>query len=254
MAYIQSSAMQLSFNGITNEELFPNRGVLQEDPISLYLFVLCIERQAHLIQCHVEAGYWRPIRVGGSEVHVPLLVFADDLLLFLEASDDQVQLVNSVLMDFYSMSGLKVSHAKTNVYFSKNTPHSGQQDLARTMGFSNVTNLSKYLGVPVVHSCVTNLTYENILEKADARIASYKANTLSLAGSLVLMQSVISSLSFYTMQTVWLPNGTCVGLKKHCRNFLWGGFTSNRKIHLVSWDKICQPKEYGRLALKSSVK
>lgn len=30
-----------------------------------------------------------------------------------------------------------------------------------------------------------------------------------------------------------------------CRNFIWGSTTDQRKSHLISWSKICLPKEEG---------
>ncbi|CAA0831370.1 Unknown protein [Striga hermonthica] len=178
-------------------------------------------------------------------------MFADDLLLFLEAVEDQASLVNSILSVFFSMSGFKISQDKTYIFFfSKNVTVELRQALASTMGFSVTTTLGKYLGVPVLHSRVTNHTYANILDKADARLADWKADTLSLAGHPILTESVVSSLLSYTMQTSWLPNAICDRLEKRCRNFLWGDNSINRKIHLVSWDKVCQPKGRSNIGIK----
>jgi hypothetical protein len=58
---ISSSVMQVIFNGRNTVEFSPTQGICQGDPLSLYLFVLAIERFAHLIQMKVDDKTWKPI-------------------------------------------------------------------------------------------------------------------------------------------------------------------------------------------------
>lgn len=41
---ISTSRMRVLWNGEALEEFHPSRGIRQGDPLSLYLFVLCIEK------------------------------------------------------------------------------------------------------------------------------------------------------------------------------------------------------------------
>ncbi|CAA0825525.1 Unknown protein [Striga hermonthica] len=100
MTCVTSATMQLSWNGVLSAEFVPSRGVRQGDPISPYLFVLCMERLALAISCYVNSGQWRPISLGRGKVKIPYLMFADDLLLFDEASHEQVGCVKEVLREF----------------------------------------------------------------------------------------------------------------------------------------------------------
>lgn len=45
--YITTTKMQSLWNGEALDDFGPNKGIRQGDPISPYLFVLCIERQFH---------------------------------------------------------------------------------------------------------------------------------------------------------------------------------------------------------------
>ncbi|CAN1180887.1 Putative ribonuclease H protein At1g65750 [Linum perenne] len=52
------------------------------------------------------------------------------------------------------------------------------------------------------------------------------------------------------MQTSVLPISTCDEIDKRIRNFVWGSTSEERKVHLVSWDHICKPKNQGGLGLR----
>ncbi|KAL5725053.1 hypothetical protein ACHQM5_008240 [Ranunculus cassubicifolius] len=42
-------------------------------------------------------------------------------------------------------------------------------------------------------------------------------------------------------------------MEKIMRGFLWGSSAGKRKIHLVSWEDVCIPKEFGGLGLRRIV-
>ena len=82
------------------------------------------------------------------------------------------------------------------------------------------------------------------------RLNGWKSRCLSLAGRVTLAKSALASMPSYVMQTVELPNSVCSRIDRICRNFIWGSNESNRKVHLINWNKICSPKGDARI-LKS---
>ena len=80
--------MHILWNGEVTEKFVPGRGIRQGDPLSLYIFVLCIERLSHGITQAVVDGRWKPIRLVKNGIPLTHLFFVDDLLLFVEASLD----------------------------------------------------------------------------------------------------------------------------------------------------------------------
>ena len=94
---ISSVSMDILWNGDRTGDFFPTRGIRQGDPLSPYLFVICIERLSHLIQAAVDEGFWKPITLSRDGPPITHLCFADDLFIFAEASMDQVEVIKCCL-------------------------------------------------------------------------------------------------------------------------------------------------------------
>nr|KYP62280.1 hypothetical protein KK1_016807 [Cajanus cajan] len=87
--------MQVIWNGEALQSFKPSRGIRQGDPLSMYIFVLCMERLFHLIDIAVNHKLWKPIKVSKKGPSLAYLTFADDLILFLEVSMDQVEIIQT---------------------------------------------------------------------------------------------------------------------------------------------------------------
>ena len=243
--------MQLQWNGELTESFTPSRGIRQGDPISPYIFVLCIERLSHGINDAVQRGLWKPIRLARGGTPLSHLFFADDLILLGEVSSMQAMVINDVLNIFCMSSGEKVNKSKTQVFFSQNVNPIEAKEIGAALGFSVTKNLGKYLGMPVIHSRVNKQTYQEILDKVNKRLSGWNAMHLSLAGRLTLTQSVIQTIPIYAMQTTKIPSGIRDNIDQACRHFIWSGTAGKKKMSLVKWDHICQPKLCGGLGLKN---
>lgn len=115
MCCVSSSSMQILWNGSPSKPFKPSRGVRQGDPLSPYLFVLCMERLNHIIQTKVSCNLWKPIRCSRRGPNLSNLFFADDLILFVEATLEKASVVKNCLDEFCVVSGEKVSLHKSSV-------------------------------------------------------------------------------------------------------------------------------------------
>lgn len=113
--------MNIQWNGAGGDTFYPKKGLRQGDPISPYLFVLCIDKSSHLILEKVNKGNWESLKVGRKDPSKSHLMFAEDLLLFGKATDKKITCVINVLSKFCAMSGQRISAEKTKIFFSKNT-------------------------------------------------------------------------------------------------------------------------------------
>ncbi|CAJ2657953.1 unnamed protein product [Trifolium pratense] len=248
---ISSPSFKILWNGNKTDSFTPTRGIRQGDPLSPYLFVICMDRLSHIIADHVEANYWKPMRAGRSGPKISHLIFADDLLLFAEASIEQAHCVMHCLDQFCLASGQKINSQKTQIFFSKNVDQRTRDDIVHHTGFTQVNNLGKYLGANIAPSRSTRGKFQHIIGKIQNRLSGWKQQCLSFAGRLTLSKSVLSSIPYYHMQYAKLPKTLCDDMEKIQRGFLWGDKEERRKPHLIGWDICCLSKNDGGLGFKS---
>ncbi|XP_057432959.1 uncharacterized protein LOC130725784 [Lotus japonicus] len=250
MSCVSSCRFQVSFNGGRSSTFSPQRGLRQGDPLSPYLFVLCMERLAHSIGDAVGSGAWKPIKLSRNGPPISHLFFADDLLLFGEATVDQMECIMGCLNAFCSASGMKLSIPKTRLMVSKNVGSVVARQLSDISGIGLTSDLGRYLGVPLAHQRVTASNYQYILDRTQKRLSSWRSQMLNFAGRVTLTKSVIAALPTYSMQTSLLPREVCGKLEKIQRDFIWGTLDRSHGAHSIGWSKLCRSKQDGGLGLR----
>ncbi|CAL8164027.1 unnamed protein product [Prunus armeniaca] len=118
MNCVQSVRYQINVNKELTAPFSPMNGIRQGDPLSPYLFVLCIEKLSHIICDAVSKKKWRPMKSSQSGPAISHLFFADDLVLFVEASANQAKIMKSCLDLFCSASGQVVMRIGKRTYSS----------------------------------------------------------------------------------------------------------------------------------------
>ncbi|KAI8550987.1 hypothetical protein RHMOL_Rhmol06G0149600 [Rhododendron molle] len=252
MSCVTSVKTSILWNGEPLPEFAPGRGLRQGDPLSPYLFVLCMERLSILINSKRVEGSWKGIKVSKNSTPLTHLFFADDLILFGQDNFTTVKAIMEVLDEFCTLSGQTVNLDKSKIFLSPNVAKNKAKRISDFCGIKLTTNLGKYLGVHLFHKRVSKHDFNHIIEKVQSRLAGWVSNTLMLSGRLTLVQSVSSTIPTYSMQTMHLPVSVCDKLDRLNRNFLWGDSPDKKKIHLVKWDKVCKSKDRGGLGIKKA--
>ncbi|QHO30999.1 Putative ribonuclease H protein [Arachis hypogaea] len=72
-----------------------------------------------------------------------------------------------------------------------------------------------------------------------------------MAGRVVLAQSTISPVAYFSMQHNRIPISICNEIEKAQRDFIWGSDDSNKKAHLIGRQTLCFPKSMGGLGMKN---
>lgn len=162
---VRSSNLSILWNWARLDGCKPSRGFRQGDPLPSYVFVICMEKLALSIQSKVDSSCCHSVKVSRGGPSIFHIFFVDDILLFCQATNAQVNLVSETLHDFYKASGLKVNFTKSRAMCSRHVPRSRREDLARISSINIVNDLGTYLGFPLVNGRVTKNTYVPIVEK-----------------------------------------------------------------------------------------
>ena len=67
---------------------------------------------------------------------------------------------------------------------------------------------------------------------------------------LVLVKTVLQAMPMYLFFILYAPKSILKEIRSIQRNFLWVGREAKAKSSLVSWEKVCSPKDRGGLGLR----
>lgn len=104
ISYVQHSIIVKS---CLSDFFSPKWGIRQGDPLSPYLFILCMELLTSLINKEVAGKRWTPISF--KDVKISHLLYADDVLLFAKVNKKTIKSIDSSLKSFLSFSSLNVN-------------------------------------------------------------------------------------------------------------------------------------------------
>ena len=126
-----------------------------------------------------------------------------------------------------------------------------QQTIATHLQMPIVTDLGKYLGMPLLTTRKTNNAFTPLVDRINNKIRHWQSKLLSKRVT-VLIKSVLSPLAYYQMQTTILPRGVSDLIDKSIRNFLWGIHQHEKHVHLLAWETVTKTKSSGGLGIRDT--
>ncbi|XP_031121028.1 uncharacterized protein LOC116024277 [Ipomoea triloba] len=233
MECVSSTSFSISVNGCLYGHFDGKRGLRQGDPISPLIFTICIEYFSRVLKTKAHSPLFT-FHPKCSQLGITHLAFADDLMLFSKGNPASVTILLNALKELEETSGLTVSIEKSNIFVA------GIQD--NRLDFSGMPKGQlpvKYLGIPLDGQRLKVAQFSPLITAITRLIEKWKGCTLSYAGRLELIISVIQGTISFWIQNFPLP----ANVIDHVA-FLWG-----RRVSLITWDKICFPKEEGGLGI-----
>ncbi|XP_023879876.2 putative ribonuclease H protein At1g65750 [Quercus suber] len=204
----------VSYSILINEEpsqtIHPSRGLRQGDPLSPYLFLLCIEGLHGLISRAATSGDIRSISICRNEA-----------------------------------SGQRLNREQTTLFFSKNTASEVQDSIKALIGVPEIKQYEKYLGLPSFVGRRKRASLAYIKDCIWSKLQEWKEKLLSQAGREVLLKAVVQAIPTYSMSCFKLPATLCHKIEIMIRKFWWG-----QRIHWVKWRTLCKPKAIGGMGFK----
>jgi hypothetical protein len=116
MKCVSSVRFSVKVNGELLPHFNPSRGLRQGDPISPYLFLMCAEGLSALLNNFTLGYVDRGVRVCNRSPWITHLLFADDSLIFVEASPRGAARLNVILNMYNEASGQLVNREKSSIF------------------------------------------------------------------------------------------------------------------------------------------
>lgn len=248
---ITTPSFMIGFNGTVQGYFRSNRGLRQGDPLSPYLFVIAMNCLSLLLDQAAEAGKF-DYHYACKETKLTHLCFADDLLIFCDGSLRSVKNVLEVLENFKELSGLSVSISKT-CFFACGVKQPEIEQILSQCGLSQGTLPIRYLGVPLCTKKLTLANCEPLIQQVKSKINSWTAKTLSFAGRLVLINTVIAGISNFWCATFTIPKKCIKIIHSLCGAYLWKGTVEGHHSAKVSWEVVTLSKKEGGLGIRDLV-
>ncbi|GAA0162649.1 hypothetical protein LIER_18691 [Lithospermum erythrorhizon] len=141
MMYVELVTYSLLINGEQVGYIQPSGELIQGDPLSSYLFIICTEGLIALLKGAISRG-----ELNGIKGLQPLshLMFADDTLLLGQATIPEAQVIRDTLSRYELWSGQLENVQKSMILFSPNVPMHTRNEIFRVFGMPQVSTHGKY--------------------------------------------------------------------------------------------------------------
>jgi hypothetical protein len=249
---ISTVQFTLLLNGTKSSSFSPARGLRQGDPLSPYLFIMCADVLARLINREVARGSIKGVKLGLGAAAISKLFYADDVLLFCGAKISEVDVLLNCIDKYCLWLGQSISIEKSGIFVSKGVHRNFIAQVKNQWGFRQLSQGVKYLGVPLFLSRNKSKDFAYVKEKLEARTNGWKSKSLSWMGRATLIKAVAQSSPLYTMSTCKLPKKLCNDMDGVVRKFWWSPKKSGNKCYSpMAWKELCQPLSVGGLGFRS---
>jgi hypothetical protein len=201
---LSTATSSVLLNGTAGKDFKCTRGVRQGGPLSPLVFAIA----ADLLQCVINREYnlgnLLPPFPQRTDNPFPIIQYADDTILIMQADEDQLALLKRLLHSITLSSGLVVNFHKSCLVSINVSPEKACS-LAQAFGCEVGSFPFTYLGLPLGLIKPQVKAYAPLICRIERRMSA-TSQFLSYAGRLQLVNSVISSLPTYYMCSLNFPS------------------------------------------------
>lgn len=188
MKCIRSVSYTVLLNRQTHGHIKPEWGIRQGDPLSPFLFILCIEALVHVMHRAEIRGDLQGMKLSKKCPAVQHLLFADDNLFLCRAFLPEIANFLHCLKLYGDSSGQVINFQKSAITFGADIDAVTRRVIAELCGIENEGGDGKYLGLPECFSGSKQKLLAFIGEKLNKRINGWFAKKLSHGGKEVLLK------------------------------------------------------------------
>lgn len=145
--------------------------------------------------------------------------FADDSVLFCNASVEESKGVVEVLKTYAAGSGQEINMSKSSIFFGSKTT----KKIERTLNIQSKDGFGRYLGLQKDFGHSKKAVFKEVREKIESRMMGWAEQFLSPTGKEILIKVMAMAMLNHAMSCFNLPIGVCHDIEKAIRNYWWMG-------------------------------
>ncbi|WCJ18474.1 Retrovirus-related Pol polyprotein from type-1 retrotransposable element R2 [Euphorbia peplus] len=247
---LSSARMSIMISGAQSGYFSCSRGVRQGDPLSPILFGLAEDFFSRWLSHLVNTGQLSPMTYSQGVYFPTHIFYADDIFIFCRATVRNMRSIQEAFNFYGNLSGQLVSWGKSVVFFGSTMTARRIQTLIDIVNIRIGTLPVQYLGVPLFCGMPRTRHLLLLAEKMLASFSKWKGSSLSLAGRLCLIKSVLTGSFVHSFIVYKWPIALLKKLNRSMCNFLWSGDIATRKLVTPSWKVCCSGLDQGGLGIK----
>lgn len=238
MSLNENAAAAVIVNGEQSRTFNLQRSVRQGCPLAPYLFLLTVDVLGQMLQhpTHIVKGLQLP-----DNSHITNQMFADDTLLFLDGTPDNLDRALTVINKFGAASGAKLNlHKSVGLWLAhRDRPWTWGEEAG--LKWLQPGEVTRYLGYPFGLRIPQKEKDGKMLSQIRKHLLKWSAHPLSLAGRIMISNQVILSSIWYLASCTDFTGKALKTARATVRNYIWSGKRESCARAKVKWDTAVLP-------------
>jgi hypothetical protein len=206
-----TATTRVTVNGVPGQRIRHARGLRQGDPLSPLLFVIAMEVTTLLLCKPSDLGMLSPI--GNCSAAQRVSIYADDVVIFVKPTVQDIVTVRELLQLLGEASGLKVNYRKTSATLIR--AGEVEEELVKQLLQCEIKQFPiKYLGLPLALRPLTKVQWQPLLDATLHIVPAWQRGLMTRPGRLVLVKVVMSARPIHQLLISKLPAGCLMRWRK----------------------------------------
>ena len=232
MSLNMNAAAAIIVNGEQTRTFKLQRSVRQGCPLAPYLFLLTVDVLGQMLQ-HPESGV-KGLRLPDKST-ITNQMFADDTLLLLDGTPDNMDKAISIIHKFGAATGARLNlHKSVGIWISQ-TERQWQWGEEEGLKWLRPGEVTRYLGYPFGLHIPQKKKDGKMLGQIRKHLHRWAGTKLSLAGRIMVSNQVILSSIWYFASCTDFSGQALKLARKTVRNYIWSGKEESCARARVKW-------------------
>ena len=232
MSLNYNASASIIVNGEESTTFKLQRSVRQGCPLAPYLFLLTVDVLGQMLQ-H-PANQVQGLRLPDQSM-ITNQMFADDTLLLLDGTPDNLDKALAVIKRFGAASGAKLNLHKSVGLWVAHAERTWQWGTDEGLKWLVPGEVTRYLGFPFGLHIEQKEKDSKMLSQIRKHLSRWAGNKLSLAGRIMVSNQVILSSIWYLASCTDISGQALKTARAMVRNYIWSGQKESFARVRVKW-------------------